>query len=258
MSYIVAFVTFPESNMEYPVECFRADIYVGEQVIIRRGDGILRVGTINHAKFLNWDCKARIECKLQESSVDSGGNFILPKTSPVVKGITTTNSFRKELEINGWIPLKPKQRMYKSIMAYANTKYIGYIFCRKNGIDIQILPKQTNEVMQPYAPYEHSLSEGRVVRHSLAHTTFNLYEGVLRFSTSFSDNDENLDCFFKPQGDSDKRTKKLRQENEKKIKSSSSDLLDIYSVCSSGDGELAYLGDGIWVSPNGDFHDIGR
>ena len=36
------------------------------------------------------------------------------------------------------------------------------------------------------------------------------------------------------------------------------DMSDIYDAISNGDGEDAYVGDGIWISPNGKMEDRGR
>ncbi len=63
MSYIIAFVSFSESDKEFPVQCFRTDVKPNDEVVIRRSDGKLRLAKILHTKYLNWDCKGKIECK---------------------------------------------------------------------------------------------------------------------------------------------------------------------------------------------------
>jgi hypothetical protein len=60
------------------------------------------------------------------------------------------------------------------------------------------------------------LTEGKLVRHSLAHTSFNLFEGILRFSKSFTNNEADLDRYFAPQGCSDKRTEELKMQAEER------------------------------------------
>lgn len=257
MSYIIAFVSFSESDKEFPTQCFRTDIKIGDEVVVRRTDGKLKLATIAHLKYLNWDCSGRIECKKDECTCNTDGSIILPKGCPLVYGISTPEVFVKQLKSIGWIPVKSKQRMYRTVLANLNSSSISYIFVRKNGIDIQVLPRTDNNPIKPYSLYERSLTEGKVVRHSFAHTTFNLFEGVLRFSNSFLSNEENMERYFVPQGESDKRTEEQKKQAGER-KSSRNEMLDIYDACSNGDGSPAYLGDGMWISPGGGLHDWGR
>lgn len=257
MSYIIAFVSFSESEKEFPVQCFRTDIKVGDEVVVRRIDGKLRCAKLTHLKYLNWDCNGRIECRKDECTFSADGDIVLPKDCPLVYGISTPDVFVKELKSLGWVPIKSRQRMYRSILANLNRSSISYIFVRKNGIDIQILPRTNNDPIKPYSLYERSFTEGKVVRHSFAHTTFNLLEGILRFSNSFLCNEEDLERYFVPQGESDKRTEELKQQARER-KASRSEMQDIYDACSDGDGGPAYLGDGMWISSDGGLHDWGR
>jgi hypothetical protein len=142
-------------------------------------------------------------------------------------------------------------------LGFANSSNVAYIFVRKNGIDIQMLPRPDNQIVKPYSMHEISFSEGKMVQHCLAHTTFNLFEGVLRFSKSFIENEADLERYFIPQGRSDKRTEELKREAREK-RASRDEMLDIYDACSGGDGGPAYLGDGMWISSDGRLHDWGR
>lgn len=250
MSYIVAFVSFSKSQKEFPMQCFRTDMKSGELVVVRKTDGELVFAKIICFKYLNWDCNGQIECRKEECTININGDIVLPNGSPLSYGISSQYAFVKELKSIGWIPIKPKQRMYRIMLANLNSSSISYIFIRKNGLDIQIVPRANNNQIKPYSMYERSLSEGRVVRHSLAHTTFNLFEGILRFSKSFLSNEEDLDRYFFPQGKSDKRTEELKKQGN--------EMLDIYNACSNGDGAPAYLGDGMWITSSGRVHDRGR
>uniref|UniRef100_A0ABX1N6H9 Uncharacterized protein n=1 Tax=Aromatoleum buckelii TaxID=200254 RepID=A0ABX1N6H9_9RHOO len=212
MSYIIAFVSFEESNKKFPVQCFRTDIKLGDKVVVRRTDGKLRFATIEHLKYLNWDCNGRIECRKDESTLNADGDIVLPNDCPLIYGISTADVFVKELKSIGWVPVKSRQRMYRTVLANLNASNIAYIFVRKNGLDIQILPRPNIIQIKPYTVYDKSLTEGKVVRHSLAHTTFNLFEGVLRFSNSFLSNGEDLERYFVPQGFTDRRTEELKNQ----------------------------------------------
>ena len=257
MSYIIAFVTFAESDKEFPVQCFRTDLKLSDEVIVRRADGELSNATISKLQYLNWDCKGRIECRKSESTLDSDGKIIIPKGAPLVFGVSTADVFIKSLRAAGWIPAKSRQRMYKSVLANFNDSHVAYIFVRKNGLDLRLFHRTENEQIKPYSLYDRSSSEGREVRHFLAHTTFNLYEGILRFSTSFLSNEGDLERYFVPQGSTDKRTDELKERAQSR-KESRKEMLDIYDACSDGSGGPAYLGDGIWITAGGRTHDWGR
>lgn len=257
MSYIIAFVSFSEIEKEYPVQCFRTDLRAGDEVVVRRADGKLRLAFISKLQYLNWDCNGRIECRRKEASIANTGNITLPKGSPLHKGISTSDAFTKALKDSGWVPIKSRQKMYRAVLANINEENVSYIFARKNGIDIQIIPRTDDHPIKPYSYYEKSLTEGRTVRHSLAHTTFNLFEGVLRYARSFQSNEKDLDRYFVPQGSSDKRTEELKKKAIER-KTSRNEMLDIYDACSDGSGGPAYLGDGVWIDSGGGLHDWGR
>ena len=252
MSYIIAFVSFSESGKGFPVQCFRTDLRVGDEVVVRRTDGKLRIASILQLQYLNWDCNGRIECRREEILVDETGNITLPKGSPLHVGISTQDAFTKYLKASGWVPIKSRHKMYRVVLAYVNDHSVSYIFTRRNGIDIQVIPKVDSRPVKPYSYYESSFSDGKVVRHSLAHTTFNLFEGVLRFANSFQNSEKDLERYFVPQGSTDKRTEELKQ------KASRDEMLDIYDACSDGSGGPAYLGDGVWIDSGGGLHDRGR
>lgn len=215
---------FPSSQKEFPIQCFRTDLQVGEFVIVRISNGSLRCAEIMQLRYLNWTCRARIECKKSESYLDSSGNINLSRGYITTYGISTHEILIKSLKSSNWVPVKSKQRIYIVILAQANKSKIGYIFVRKNGIDLQIIPRDNTEEIYPYSRYESSLGEGKRVRHSLAHTTFNLFEGILRFSNSFVNNEDNLDRYFVPQGKRDKRAEGLQSQLENKKANNKVDL----------------------------------
>lgn len=215
MSYIVAFVSYQGSEKRFPVECFRTDLVVGEDVVVRKSDGKLTIARICEVQYLNWDCKSRIECKLTEAKVTDGYRITLPSGSPLVRGVSTFEEFMAQLRTMGWLRLKPGRNTYRAVYAHMNQSDIGYILTRKNGIDIQIVPIKDNRPIQQGSVYGRSLGEGRVVRHALAHTTFNLFKGVLRFARSFMNNETDLDRYFVSQGSSDKRTPELREQSRR-------------------------------------------
>lgn len=216
MSYIIAFVSYPMSENAFPVDCLRTDLKAGENVVVRRPDGTLRVATIQRIEYLNWDCKGRIECKASDITRDETGNIQLPRELRRVYGMTTSEIFVRELLSLGWISVKPNRKMYRVVLCKSNKSDLAYIYVRRNGIDLQILQGEHQKKIIPERGHPESLDVGRVVRHALSHTTFNLFEGIVRFSKSFSNNEVDLDRFFVRQGSSDKRNEKLLREAEKR------------------------------------------
>lgn len=257
MSYIIALVRFLDSQQPFPVECFRTDLAVDDQVVIRLGSGQLRYALIVAIKYFNWDCKGRIECKVSEAIEGRLGDIVLPSGSPITKGITTHATFVSAAKSLGWIPLKPSQRTYRNALGSTNDKNTAYVLVRRNGIDIKIIENTFGESLRLYGLCQCSLSEGITVRHSLAHTSFNLFEGVLRFCKSFDMNELSLERYFVPVGTSDKRTEELKAMSVAR-KSQRSEMQDIYNACSDGGGGPAYLGDGMWITSAGCIKDEGR
>lgn len=196
------------------MQCFRTDLNAGDEVIVRRADGKLSNANITELRYLNWECSGRIECRKAESAVDSENNILLPKGSPLVYGLSTPEVFIRALREIGWVPVKSKQRMYKAILANLNETHVAYILVRKNGLDIRMFFRSENDELIPYSLYERSSSDSKQVRHALAHTTFNLYEGILRFSNSFLNNESDLNRYFVPQGSTDKRTEELKERSK--------------------------------------------
>lgn len=254
MSYIIAFVNFEESQTDYPAGCFRTDLSPGDAVLVRLADQRLRPGVVKALQYLNWDCKAFIECKASEATQSTDGRLTLPEGSPLHVGLATHHALARTLREDGWTPLKHHSSTYKIIYCYSNEQQTANILLRRNGVDLQILPSRLEAVPAPMSVFSVPMSEGRVVRHHLAHTTFNLFEGIYRFSRAFAADNGDYDRFFVAVGSRDKRTPELKARSHKPR----NEMLDIYSAVSDGSGGPAYLGDGIWIDSGGGTHDWGR
>lgn len=116
----------------------------------------------------------------------------------------------RHLRLAGWTPLKPISRQYRIAVTHCNKTQTANIFFRKNGVDLQILSELPLSRPANFSKINISLSEGRVVRHFLSQTTFNLYEGIDRFATCFLANEDNYDRFFKSVDSSDRATQEVR------------------------------------------------
>jgi hypothetical protein len=66
VSYIIAFVKFDDSDMNYPVECFRTDIKPQGRVLVRLANERIKQATVERVDYLNWDCTGRIAWKAEK------------------------------------------------------------------------------------------------------------------------------------------------------------------------------------------------
>lgn len=260
MSYIIAFVQFSTLGNIYPVECFRTDLAVGDSVLVQLPKRRLTPAKIVQICYLSWKCAGQIKGKLSESVRGEDGYWLL-RNSPAIVGVATNEVFITELKQRGWIPLK-RSHIHMAALTNSNKTASANILVRRNGIDLQILPSRRNSTPRPFGLIQESFSEGRTVRHHFSHTTFNLYEGILRFADSFMSDEDNYDRFFQSVGRSDRRTEKQKQESENRRRLRSErepDAMgDYYDMVSDGSGEPVYFGDGIWVGAGGSMHDWGR
>lgn len=257
MSYIIAFVKFSKLGNTYPVECLRTDIKVGDTVLVHMPNRRLTPATVEQLQYLSWKCKGQIKGKTSEAVKSDDGDWMLGNV-PTVVGLATNEVFVAELKRMGWISLK-RGHVHMAALTNSNQTASANILVRRNGIDLQILPAKRVALPRPFNLAQESITEGRVVRHYFAHTTFNLYEGILKFAISFMSNERSYDRFFKSVGSSDRRTEELRQEAErrKRVKAEREPdaLSDYYDEMSDESGDNVYLGDGIWVGPGGSLHD---
>ena len=227
MSYIIAFVQFTPTGEIYPVECLRTDIEVGDEVLVQllltdlevalarlrdeleakkgiahRPDRHVKRATVAMLAYLNWNCSGQIRAKVSEAVLEEDGYWTIHDV-PAVVGFATNGVFVSELERLGWVPLKCRQT-YRFGLTQSNQTASANILVRKNGIDLQMLPASRTALPQPLELPQESLTEGRVVRHFFAQTTFNLYEWVLQFAASFRADEGNYDRYFQPVGSKDK------------------------------------------------------
>ncbi|UJM90429.1 hypothetical protein LRK24_00555 [Rhodanobacter denitrificans] len=262
MSYIVAFVKFPESESEYPVGCFRVDLKGGDEVVVRLADQRLRSAVVKTVQYLNWDCNSYIECKRSEATDAHDGSLALPAKSPVHIGLATYHALGHTLARDGWVPLNHYSGVYRIVYLHTNETQTSAILIRRNGVDIQLLSDKLDVAPKPQGVFETPLTRGRLVRHYLAHTRFNLFEGIYRFSKAFMETSGDYDRFFTPVGSRDKRTSKLKalseQRQREKRRGAGSGMLDIYDAISDGSDGPAYLGDGMWLDSSGGLHDWRR
>jgi hypothetical protein len=257
MSYIIAFVQFSVPGDAYPVECLRTDIGVGDSVLVHLPNRRLTPATVVQISYLSWKCMGQIKGKVSEAFLDEDGYWSV-RNCPSVVGFANNEMFVAELKRRGWVPLK-SAHIHMAALTNSNQIISANILVRRNGIDLQMLPERRSSLPRSFSLNKESITEGRVVRHYFAHTTFNLYEGILRFTDSFMSDEGNYERFFKSVGSSDRRTDKQKHEAENRRKSGTepepNGLSDYYDMVSDGSGVPVYGGDGMWIGAGGSLHD---
>lgn len=245
MTYIVAFVKFSEQGQTYPFNCLRTDLVVGDAVLVRVSNSRLSQGTVVSLRFLNWDCNGLVLCKISECVEVDDGDVSPPKNAPLQVGLASRHHLHAYLVDAGWRPITPPSKTYRNALAASNRTHEARVLLRKNGVDLEMWA-MTTDANEP--PYRTQLPSYRSVHHHLPHTTFNLFEGIARFSASFLRDEPNYDRYFKSVGSLDRRTldQKFRYSE-----SEGDEMADIYWAISDGSGGPGYLGDGLWISSGG-------
>ncbi len=249
MTYIVAFVRFPGGKSDYNFNCLRTDIHADDKVLVRLRDGRLRPGTVTRIAYLDWDCGGRIECKRSES-IQTPQGMMPPEGAPRVVGLVNIWTMTQHLAAIGWRALRPDTHVHRAVFTFVNKRDRANIWLRRRGVDLQILEGVTE--LPPLHDFPRvGINDGRTVRHALAQTTFNLYEGVARFAQAFAEDTRDYDRFFKKVGSVIRKTPDQMQRFPRPEQDFESMLYEALG----GDGGLAYVGDGLYLGSDGSWHD---
>lgn len=253
MTYIVAYVRFPGSKIDYNVNCLRADILIGDKVLVRLRDGRLRPGAVTRIVYQDWDCGGHVECTRAEA-VSTPAGMVPPSRSPRVVGLVNTLTMAHYLKSVGWSPLKSSSHTYRVIYAFVNGRDRANIWLRRRGVDLQVIEDYTN-LPKAHGFPEVGINDGRTVRHALAKTTFNLYEGVARFAEAFAADTRDYDRFFRKVGSRKRQTVELMERLKKPLEREEQDFESMLYESLGGSGGLTYVGDGLYLGADGSWHD---
>ena len=219
----------------------------------------LKEAIVEQVCYLNWKCTGAIRGKVSEAVIGEDGSWDL-QNAPTVVGLANNEALVAELERLGWVQLKPGH-VHMAVLTNSNQTASANILVRRNGVDLQILPARRSAMPQRFGLDHESLTQGRVVRHHLSFTTFNLYEGILRFAASFMSDEGDYDRFFKSVGRAKQRRSRpeggevLMRDIYGTIPNDPGDdrdfLRDFYDTNSSGPGDRVYLGGGVWLGDGG-------
>jgi hypothetical protein len=84
-------VKFDDSDMNYPVECFRTDIKPQGRVLVRLANERIKQATVERVDYLNWDCGAyRLEGG--EARLDEKGRLVAQPDAPETVGLVMSQA----------------------------------------------------------------------------------------------------------------------------------------------------------------------
>jgi hypothetical protein len=251
MGYIIANIAYGDGQKSYPANCFRDDIAVGDQVIVRGRADDLRVAKVVALDFLNWDCSNTVLCRLSEALFNQG-HITVPPSVSWVRGLTRPEDLYEQLVGRGWKRRKPRSKSYRMALSYEGSNATARLFFRMNGIDLQILRGETRSYDSQDLHCSFSPGVGHVLRNSYHKSGINILEHMNALTIAFQNDVEDLSPFWTKHGRADRTPDALRRgRSEESFESMLYDAL-------GGSGEDVYVGDGQWLSQSGRWSDDGR
>ena len=229
MTYRIANVRFNRSHEQsYPVNCDRADIVAGDEVVVEM-PGLaqtFKIALVDSVEFKNWNCKNSIVCRRAEIRHGQNGSWSVDRTYLNNGQIHTLADLQARLRAAGWRPDIPRQSTWKVVYTLSAGGNAAEILFRKNGIDFRLA--------------------GKLVSHWFFESGIDLYEFCWSFAERWRTQAGDYAEFFQQKGS---RFPKPHMQN---------DLHDIYMAISGGGGSRAYLGDGVWIGRGGNSWDEHR
>lgn len=244
MTYINAFVVLDRSEKEYPVNCLRADIQVGDRVIITGPDNRAKIGRVERLEFHNWNCRWTIRCLASEADNQSG-RVSIDLNVPIKRGPVAVYDVPRHLAATGWRRRSVASRQFKVGYSLSNTSHVCHVLVRTNGFDVAFSEGGTSreELDKPL-----SISDGSLhVRHSLNESGINLIAHMIEFADAFRSDRADIEKFLVRIGSSSKK--------KPEVEKGDTSMGDIYDALTGGTGGAAYLGDGGWLTAGGWFND---
>lgn len=207
MSYLIAIVNHTSGGSEYPVNCFRTDLKIGNLVVIRRLNGALKQATVRELAYLNWECSNSIVCLVAEAfEIDDRETIRL--MVPIQVGFYSPDTLWSHLTRTGWQQGNLGSRTYSRGFFFSNALQTAEIFFRRNGIDILVSAHLNHDVRSRLPRMAFSYA-GISVRHFYSRSGVNLLEHVALFADLFKTDAGDYERFFEPLGSKDKLDPKI-------------------------------------------------
>lgn len=255
MSYIIAHVAFKEHGRSYPVNCLRTDIKIGDNVIVKIKNQLLKKAQVVDVNYLNWSCQNTIECLVDESYIAENGIIHPCQKGSSIKGLARSDDLAISLYKSGWIPRRSSIKKYKSAYSFTNDTQTALILMYDDGIDVQIIDNLSGKDALPNSLLTINKNIAPIIRQNFHGSRFNILERTNSFAKGFLRNKNEIAHKIAPLNTEKKLPVRPRRRN---TSSDWDDLGDLYSALGGSDGQPVYLSDGLWVTPSGGIRDWGR
>lgn len=238
-AYIVAHVAFDKSGKTYPVNCFRTDITVGDEVVVKMNNRPLKWARVDDVNYLNWGCQNTIECLASEAQFTANGIVLPAGGSLSIKGLARPYELAVRLFKMGWVSRRTASKMYRMAYSATNKTQTALILMRKNGIDVQIIDGLPAEKVKPNSVLSISREDGPFVGQPFHGSLHNILERTALFGEAFLRDATCLEEMIAPL-----QTTKVLPSPPSRMGSKNDDL---YTAL-GGSGEPIYLSDGVWLT----------
>ena len=216
MTYKVAFVSDGPDTFRIAVSCYRADVKVGDIVYINERNKSYYssfFGIVREIHYLGPLGESRIVISEAEEWISFIGKVRRKEHAPrpsIFNGILNHELFIKELSAKGWITLQ--RHRYRSSTCSHSTVGVysiqakgrtAFIYLHNTDVFLQVIDRHIDNIVQSACSRltKPNSNLGNTVHHALSMTSFNLYDGLLRFSKSFIDGEKDLSRYFISQGE---------------------------------------------------------
>lgn len=199
------------------------------------------------------------ERKVHSCNVDKDKEYIGYQEENT--GSITLESLLENLKLLGFEYFVPRTSSWKFALAKSNDIQTVYFLIGRLGIDFKFYDYvRDNKIDDNGKLYT---VEGEMVRNYYWQSNVNVHHLILKVATQLSNNIPIDDELLTGQGRSINKQEDIAEEVEEfhcSIHNSTKweDMTDLYEAMSTGDGQDAYMGDGIWIKSDGSIYDKGR
>lgn len=162
----------------------------------------------------------------------------------------------KNLRELGFKQYKPKANAWSATLIASNENQTIYFLIGRRGIDFKLYD---GILKTEFADYGRVVTNGGLmVRNYYHESDVNVHQLILKIATLFIENKDIPNSLLVGHGKSWQARKEEYIKSLPKTTATRSDRLDMYNAMAHEDGEDAYLGGGMWITPSGSFYDKGR
>ncbi|MCC4264712.1 hypothetical protein LL240_09615 [Oceanimonas baumannii] len=170
----------------------------------------------------------------------------------------TRDEVLQHLQDLGFEAYIPRTSSWKYCFISSNKSQTIYFLVGKRGIDFKLYDRVRETKVDDKGKI--FTDGGEMVRNYYRESDVNVHELVLEIASRLVTNTPIDESFMSGHGKSwqEQKTEYIRSLPKSAAAEARDEMIEIYDAISTGDGEDAYLGDGIWISSDGSLDDRGR